>query len=121
MNTTQLKEFAELAEAAYALFLPSDYKSVENTINRLKSTTGTPNGTFSEAQAIIFTSQYTLLHQSTENTLDGFSATVFQDKINGVRHDINYIRLKSAIYNFNLHKKLDSVVRFVPVGMTAGV
>lgn len=82
MNTTQLKEFTELAQASYAKFSPSNYKNDSATRARLSNEDFTPNGTFSEEQARLFTSQYTLLHQSTENTLDGFSATVFQDKSN---------------------------------------
>jgi hypothetical protein len=73
MNTSQLKEFTLLAEAAYAKFLPSNYKNDGATRARLSDIDFTPNGTFSLRQADLFTDRYTLLHQSTENTLDGFS------------------------------------------------
>lgn len=79
MNTTQLKEFAQLSQASYALFMPTSFGNSVLTIRQLREAL---NGAFSATQAELFTNRYVVLHQFTDVGLNGFSATVFQDKDN---------------------------------------
>lgn len=77
MNTTQLKEFVQLGQAAYAAF-----PSAPSTSSTIVSLTAAPNGPFAEGEAQQFTERYSVLTQSSELDPSGFSATVFQDKAN---------------------------------------
>ncbi|HQT09097.1 MAG TPA: hypothetical protein PK060_17925, partial [Polaromonas sp.] len=86
-TTTELKEFAQLAQASYALlnkqaiYSDSDLATAQ-TKALLQSS---PNGAFAEQQSIDFTNRYRVLNQfRDEDTLanGGFSATLFQDKSN---------------------------------------
>ena len=77
MNTTQLKEFVQLGQAAYAKFSESEDAS--------DSLVSAPNGPFAEGEAKQFTDRYGVLDQYTDPGLSGFSATVFQDKDNPSR------------------------------------
>ncbi|MES2243544.1 MAG: calcium-binding protein [Pseudomonadota bacterium] len=83
MNATQLKEFVQLGQASYSFFTAADfYKNntePRSTMDRLKDAL---NGPFSEGEAKQFTDRYAVLDQHTEPGLNGFSATVFQDKGN---------------------------------------
>ncbi|MDI1338221.1 calcium-binding protein [Polaromonas sp.] len=83
MNATQLKEFVQLGQASYSFFRTADFvkngASVESTKTDLRAA---PNGPFSEGEAIQFTDRYAVLDQHTDPGLNGFSATVFQDKDN---------------------------------------
>lgn len=73
MNTTQLKEFVQLGQAAYAFFAGK---------TMTEALTAAPNGPFAEGEAQQFTERYSVLTQSSELDPSGFSATVFQDKAN---------------------------------------
>ncbi|MBT0571388.1 hypothetical protein KIK84_13720 [Curvibacter sp. CHRR-16] len=73
MNTTQLKEFVQLGQAAYA-----DFSVLEATVALQKAA----NGTFAAGEADQFLSRYGVLDQYTDPGINGFSATVFQDKDN---------------------------------------
>jgi len=66
-TTTELKEFAQLAQASYAILnnLPIIYTDgvpgMRATSDRLKSS---PNGGFADLQATDFTNRYHVLNQS---------------------------------------------------------
>lgn len=82
MNTSELKEFAQLAQAAYAHFASADFVAndpgQESVIKKLQSA---PNAAFPESQAKMLTGRYEVVHQFTDGGLNGgFSATVFRDK-----------------------------------------
>ena len=83
MNATQLKEFVQLGQASYSFFTAADFyknnTSPFSTIERLKEA---PNGPFSEGEAEQFTARYAVRDQYTDPGINGFSATVFQDKAN---------------------------------------
>jgi Ca2+-binding RTX toxin-like protein/pimeloyl-ACP methyl ester carboxylesterase len=86
MNATELKDFIELAQAAYAHLTEADYRKDEETADTLSTFLTAPNGTFSEEQATLFTQRYSVLDQSEDTTAsNGFSATVFQDKSDPTR------------------------------------
>jgi hypothetical protein len=83
MNATQLKEFVQLGQASYSFFTAAQYlkngaasESVETQLM------AAPNGPFSEGEATQFTDRYAVLDQHTDPGINGFSATVFQDKAN---------------------------------------
>ena len=82
-TTTELKEFAQLAQASYAILnLPSIYKNALATKNALQES---PNGAFADQQAVDFTNRYDVLNQFRDNNptaAGGFSATLFQDRDN---------------------------------------
>ncbi|MDI1237119.1 MAG: calcium-binding protein [Polaromonas sp.] len=85
-TTTELKEFAQLAQASYALLNDSllyiDVPPYTRTKTALQSS---PNGAFAEGQAADFTNRYRVLNQFREDSPTaegGFSATLFQDKDN---------------------------------------
>jgi len=83
MNTTQFKEFAQLAQASYSLFDSVAFFMNDPSQEKAKaSMQGAPNGAFSAKQAELFTNHYVVQHQFTDVGLNGFSATVFQDKDN---------------------------------------
>lgn len=92
-TTTELKEFAQLSQAAYALLNDeSIYRGIDTrrTMDLLKAS---PNGGFAEGQALDFTNRYLVLHQfRDEETLanGGFSATLFQDKEQKGSASINF-------------------------------
>jgi len=85
-TTTELKEFAQLAQASYAdLKHSSAYKDSDETEKRLMLS---PNGGFADLQATDFTNRYHVLNQfRDEKTIasGGFSATVFVDRANSNR------------------------------------
>jgi hypothetical protein len=80
-TTTELKEYAQLAQASYALLnTPLIYGDETATQTALENS---PNGAFSEGEAVDFTNHYRVLNQFRDSgTLanGGFSATLFQDK-----------------------------------------
>lgn len=85
MNATQLKEFAQLAQAAYAYFDGTDFRfrggRPEDLLANLRSD---DRGSFTAAGAITFSDRYAVLHQYTDNPSSiGFSATLFQDRSTG--------------------------------------
>jgi len=73
MNTTELKEFVQLGQAAYA-----DFSSGVASF----ALTNSLNGQFSQGEADQFLQRYSILNQYTSSGLDGFSASVFLDKNN---------------------------------------
>jgi hypothetical protein len=83
MNATQLKEFVQLGQASYSSFraaaLVKNGGSLPTTRGDLQTA---PNGPFSLGEATQFTDRYAVLDQHTDPGLNGFSATVFQDKAN---------------------------------------
>ena len=85
MNTTQLKEFAQLAQAAYAYFDLADFAGNGGNDGALKrEITNKDTGAFSEREATDFSSRFILLHQFRETSVsNGFSASLFQDKQSG--------------------------------------
>jgi Ca2+-binding RTX toxin-like protein len=82
-TTTELKEFAQLAQASYAILNSSAiYGSDSATQAALEAS---PNGAFAQGQANDFTNRYRVLNQFRDfDTIanGGFSATLFQDKDN---------------------------------------
>lgn len=79
MDTKQLKEYVELAQAAYADFSQIQNGSIRNAL------TNAENRAFSESQAVLFSRKYEIVHQYTDYGLNGFSATVFRDIENSER------------------------------------
>ena len=86
MNTTELKEFSQLAQASYALLGPITYANTQEAIREMIALLeDSPNGGFAGGQAEDFTNRYRVLNQFRDrHTLatGGFSATLFQDRIN---------------------------------------
>ena len=85
-TTTELKEFAQLAQAAYALLnntsVYADSGLFKVTTDLLQSA---PNGGFAEGEAVDFTNRYRVLNQYRDDSTPangGFSATLFQDRDN---------------------------------------
>lgn len=76
MDAKELKEYAELAQAAYADFF-------QNTSQA--ALLNSRNGAFSEYQVTLFLENYEIVHQYTDFGINGFSATVFRDKNNPER------------------------------------
>lgn len=65
-TTTQLKEFAQLAQAAYALLndKPVIYSESDDAVKLTKlQLQGSPNGGFAEGEATDFTNRYRVLNQ----------------------------------------------------------
>ncbi len=84
MTTTELKEYAQLAQATYAYFNSSHYRNSETLSAQIQQKSGNDKGAnFAERQAELFTSRYELLHQSDNNDSSGFSAALFRDKQSG--------------------------------------
>ena len=85
LNTTELKEYAQLTQATYAYFFPSDYRNSEGLKNQIRKISGSDEkgANFTEAEAELFTARYELLHQSDSNDSSGFSAALFRDKQSG--------------------------------------
>ena len=86
-TTAELKEFAQLAQASYALLNDaSTYGDNELAIKKTKDLLqSSPNGGFAEKQAEDFTNRYSVLNQfrDADTTANGgFSATLFQDRNN---------------------------------------
>lgn len=82
-TTTELKEFAQLAQASYALLNKSTF--YKNDVTTKTALQESPNGAFADIQATDFTNRYSVLNQFRDfNTTanGGFSATLFQDKDN---------------------------------------
>lgn len=81
-TTTELKEFTQLAQAAYAeLNLAAVYADSGDFRKTRDVLQASPNGAFSEGQATDFTNRYQVLNQFRDfNTTanGGFSATLFQ-------------------------------------------
>ena len=81
MNTTQIKEYSQLAQAAYAFFDPATFMGGSEPTFTL-NLQGESN--FTEREATDFLTRYRLLHQFQANgQLNGFSASLFQDKSSG--------------------------------------
>lgn len=75
-NTTELKEFAQLAQAAYALLNKLEIYGDGKSVPLMEQLKASPNGGFAEGQAVDFTNRYFVLNQfRDENTLanGGFS------------------------------------------------
>ena len=85
-TTTELKEFAQLAQAAYAELNDAIvYRSPSETRRKLLAS---PNGGFADGQAADFTDRYHVINQFRDvRTIasGGFSATVFEDRANSNR------------------------------------
>ena len=78
MNTTQLKEFAQLSQASYAYFRSIDIGNAQNTAFDLQIGT---TGDFTKTEAKLFTDRYELVNQSSDTFAAlGFSASLFRDK-----------------------------------------
>ena len=81
MNTTQIKEFAQLSQASYAYFRNVDVGNAEDTKTDLKVA---KRGVFTDAEAKLFTNRYEFLNQSNDTLAAlGFSASLFRDKQDG--------------------------------------
>lgn len=85
-TTTELKEFSQLAQAAYAELnngvVYADSGDFQKTRDLLQAS---PNGAFAEGEATDFTNRYKVLNQFQDpstTAAGGFSATLFQDKDN---------------------------------------
>jgi Ca2+-binding RTX toxin-like protein len=117
MNTSELKEFTELAQAAYAYFNEADYGDKDSTkliLNNSQSTLNTT--TFSETQADLFTDRYSVVDQFQETSVsdsNGFSATVFQDESN-----TNRVVLSFRGTEFGSDTPRDFVVTDLRIGTT---
>lgn len=89
MKTTDIKEFSQLAQAAYSWFDSGDYyyndPAQGGAISKMMAA---PNGAFPEKEASLFADRYVVLYQYRDDksvNLGGFSATVFQDRANNNR------------------------------------
>ena len=85
MNTTELKEYAQLSQAAYAYFDDADFAGRGGTDASMQRKLRTPDkGDFTEQEAKDFSNRYKVLHQFTDSAISfGFSATLFQDRVSG--------------------------------------
>jgi Ca2+-binding RTX toxin-like protein len=86
LNTTQLKEYAQLTQATYAYFTSSQYLNGQALKNQIVKLSGSEQkgANFTAQEAELFTSRYELLHQSADTSdAAGFSASLFRDKQNG--------------------------------------
>lgn len=118
MNTTELKEFAQLAQASYAILTEAFiYGDNQPAIDRTKLLLqSSPNGGFAENQAVDFTNRYHVLNQfrdvdSTAN--GGFSATLFQD-----RSKANRVVLSFAGTEFEGDKIRDLLLTDAQIGVS---
>jgi hypothetical protein len=79
-----LKEYSQLAQAAYANFDRSDYVAFGGGTNGLEGKLIGDEGQFTVSEAKEFSSRFELVHQSTDELNDsGFSASLFRDKESG--------------------------------------
>ena len=85
MNTTQLKEYAQLAQASYGYFDAATFAgNGGNDPALIEKLRASGKGDFTEREATVFTSRYRLLHQFRDTSdSNGFSASLFQDKQSG--------------------------------------
>lgn len=85
MNSTQLKEYAQLAQAAYAYFEKSSFSWFGGTAAGLtRDLISVDTSQFTNEEAKAFTTRFELLHQSTDTPDDnGFSACLFKDRASG--------------------------------------
>jgi Ca2+-binding RTX toxin-like protein len=87
LNTTQLKEYAQLTQATYAYFTASDYQNSGGLKAQLikESGSATKGANFTDKEAALFTERYELLDQYQSDSLDfsGFSGALFRDKDTG--------------------------------------
>jgi hypothetical protein len=60
-NTIELKEFSQLAQAAYSILDRPDIHKNETAIRAALQ--ASPNGAFAEGQAVDFAGRYWVLHQ----------------------------------------------------------
>lgn len=103
LDTTQLKEYAQLTQATYAYFPVWDRAAFPaldslqlSTQIQLESGGETKGANFTEEEAKLFVARYELLNQSDNSDPTGFSAALFRDKDTG-----RLIKLKgSASINF---------------------
>jgi len=88
-TTTELKEFAQLAQASYALLnKPAVYGDIPPFDATKLLLQSAPNGAFAEGQATDFTNRYRVLNQYRDDSnpaSGGFSATLIQDRSNSNR------------------------------------
>lgn len=112
-TTTELKEFAQLAQASYStLNLSTIYRDDGQTIKALQESR---NGAFAENQAVDFTNRFEVLNQfRDESTLanGGFSATLFKDKSNA-----NRLVLSFAGTEFETDALRDGLVTDAQIGI----
>jgi Ca2+-binding RTX toxin-like protein len=84
LNAKFLKEYSQLAQAAYANFDRSDYVAFGGGANGLEGKLIGDEGQFTVSEAKEFSSRFELVHQSTDELNDsGFSASLFRDKESG--------------------------------------
>ena len=85
LNTTLLKEYAQLTQATYAYFTSAQYRNGIGLQSKLQNESGDPGygANFTEKEAELFTARYELLHQSDNSESSGFSAALFRDRTSG--------------------------------------
>ena len=71
MNTTDIKEFSQLAQAAYSWFDSGDYyyndPAQGGAISKMMTA---PNGAFPEKEASLFADRYVVLYQYRDDNLN---------------------------------------------------
>lgn len=110
MNTVQLKELAQLSQAAYANFSSSSYGNNEQTEASLLESKNSP---FVQTQSKQLTDKYQVLHQFTAPGLNGFSATVFRDKA-----DPSHLILSMRGTEFEGDKLRDLLLTDMQIGLS---
>jgi Ca2+-binding RTX toxin-like protein len=109
-TTTELKEFAQLAQAAYAELQDAS----TDVVTQKTQLTLSPNSPFSQGQAEDFTNRYLVLNQYRDfNTMitGGFSGTLFQD-----RNSANRLILAIAGTEFENDKGRDLFLTDLEIG-----
>jgi len=109
LTTTQLKEYAQLSQAAYAYFDNSVIgRTAEKVVEKLMAI---GKGDFTAKEAEEFTARYELLHQFEDAPdCNGFSATVFRDKSD------NHIVLAFRGTEFDLDRWRDLLLTDMRIG-----
>lgn len=85
MNTTKIRELAQLSQAAYAYFDTENFASYDPSQESARKKLIVEGlGDFSERESISFIDRYEVVHQYREpiSGSNGFSATLFRDKQN---------------------------------------
>ncbi|MBK9446196.1 MAG: putative Ig domain-containing protein [Betaproteobacteria bacterium] len=85
LDTTQLKEYAQLTQATYAYFATLDYQNSGGLKAQLikESGSATKGANFTDKEATLFTERYELLNQSDNADPSGFSGALFRDMDTG--------------------------------------